>query len=704
MDFVSYASAGRLSELMDNAAFLSYDRNQRRLGILHAAEETLQFIKKDPETYKTLVSYTRGVNAFIKGLNYKTMPFEYKLLDYHPEPWSELKSVLILKALGNTLSGYEEDVFMSKMISALGEKRFNQLFPDFNSHITPVMDTLRGPKNILREVIKKPDYLDYGFMTAGNRISRSMYNPRLGSNSWAISGKKTKSGYPILANDPHLNLSLPSFWLEMQLSSPEQNVYGVSIPGTPAIIIGYNQNVAWGITNGADDVKDWYKESLTKDFKKYKFKNQWKDLSFRIEEIKRKNHLPLYDTVYTTAHGPVVSTKNFPGNTPELLNYSMKWELLNPSNEFKTFIYLNRAKNYKDYQNAIKNYSCPILNFTFASKDGTIAINHQGRMQKKISGQGRFLLDGNADSPEHPQYIPVDSLPQLLNPKSGFVLSANQHPTYFSYPYYYNGYFSETRANRIHTLLNKTNTFDIKSIQEVQLDNTNSFAQDALPVFIAKVDLSLLNKGQKALLFSLGENWKGAYGRHDVYAKIFDSWLKGIRDMTWSKLKKISSNAFVPADYALLDLVTNDPSNELFDQEGTTSKETAGNMITDAFILASRSYEKLSRSGSIEWQNFNRVNLMHMTNIPAFSVMNLPSAGNPDAINATSGNWGPSWRMIVQLGPQPKAYGIYPGGQSVIIKTLLRIGTTESTIPFIILCPQMKPGRLQFPHGRLVNN
>src|SRR5205807_1319094 len=184
-------------------------------------------------------------------------------------------------------------------------------------------------------------------------ISGSSYNPRLGSNSWAVSGKKTKSGFPILANDPHLNLSLPNIWIEMQLSAPGMNVYGVSIPGTPAIVIGFNENIAWGITNGSDDVKDWYKLKITNDYKKYEFDGKWLDLGYRIEEIKRRGQPSFYDTVYSTVHGPIVNNKSFPGTDPDMMDMALRWELHQPSNEFVTFIKLDKAQNYNDYKEAI---------------------------------------------------------------------------------------------------------------------------------------------------------------------------------------------------------------------------------------------------------------------------------------------------------------------------------------------------------------
>lgn len=663
MDFLSYVSAGRLSEIFSFPGALDYDRDQRRMGILRAAQASLDLIERDPETRSVLNAYTNGVNTFISGLDYKKMPFEYKLLDYSPEPWTNLKSVLIMKHMGNTLSGFEDDANLSKMMLALGEEKFNTFFPDYHSHISPIVDNKEASVNKALSRVEKPSYLEKTLISAHTIIAASDYNPKLGSNSWAVSGKKTKSRHPILCNDPHLNLSLPAVWLEMQLTSQEMNVYGVSIPGTPTIIIGFNEQIAWGITNGADDVKDWYKLNISSDYKKYEFDGKWMDLESEVVEIKRKNQLSFFDTIYYTIHGPIVINKSFQGRHPELNNHALKWELHNPSNEFLAFVKLNKASNYLEFKEAIKHYHCPIQNFTFASKDNTIAIHHQGNMAIKWPGQGKFILDGTTSKHLATKYIPNDSLPQLLNPVSNYVFSANQHPTSTNYGYYYNGYYSETRANRIKQLLEKENSFDIEKMKAMQLDNTNVLAVEALPLLIKNIDKKQLNETQNQHLAKLAK-WNGAYELRDEQAELFELWWRNSRDLTWDEFRKLSFHIRSPDDYLLLDFIREDPTNHCFDKEETTRKETAVEIIQEAFIRSTKEYEVLQKEHGKEWGDYNKVNVFHMANMEAFSRMNIPSAGYPEAINAMSPGWGPSWRMIVELGDRPKAYGIYSGGQS----------------------------------------
>ena len=677
MDFLSYVSAGRLAEIFGQD-YVDYDRNQRRMGMLSAAEASLSLIEKDKEAIAALDAYTRGVNAYVGRLNIREYPLEYKVLDYQPEPWTNLKTVLILKYMAATLTGYEDDLNMSQLMLALGEDRFNALFPSFQKHTSPVVGGALGFADTTFR-LKKPAYLDYSFLSAGQAVQPSSYNPSLGSNSWAVSGEKTESGYPILANDPHLGLSLPSIWVEMQLTAPGVNVYGVAIPGTPAVLIGFNEDIAWGITNGADDVRDYYKLTIREDYKQYLFDGKWVDLPYRIEEIKRRGQRPLYDTVYQTVQGPVVSDKRFPGRRPELMNYALRWQLHEASDEFLCFIRLNKAKNYQDYRDAIRYCSCPAQNFTFACKDNTIAITHQGKLAVKWPGQGRFVLDGSTSTHLYKKFIPEDSLPYLLNPASHFVVSANQQPTRAGYPYYYNGYYSETRANRIRQLLERQSRFTLAKTEAMQLDNVNSFAVDALPLLVEYLKASAGEKGagtgvrvggvglkklidSSEMARSIGR-WDGSYGQEDYNASLFDLWWHFIKEYAWSGLRRFPFSARLD-DYILLDMLRDDPQNIRWDRLETPEKETAGDLVRLAFVTAADSCRRLADKGQLNWGKRHKVNLMHLTNMPGFSWMGQSASGCPDAINAVSANWGPSWRMVVQLGRRPVAAGIYAGGQS----------------------------------------
>jgi penicillin amidase len=662
MDFTTYASGGRLAEIF-GPGLLEYDRDQRRMGLLEAAKTSLALIQKDTALIKVLTAYTKGVNAYIDHLKDKDIPIEYKLLNYKIEPWTNLKTILIEKQMANLLSGYEEDFTMTKLILVLGADKFNKYFPDFFGRVSPVVDEPNAKPSPMFTNIRKPGYLDSSFLVMNGSREESRYNPGLGSNSWVVSGRKTRSGFPILCNDPHLSLSLPAMWLEIQLFAPGINVYGVSIPGVPAIIIGFNQNIAWGLTNGGEDVKDWYKIKLNEDRRKYLFDGKWQDLKCRTEEFKIKGKQPFYDTVYSTIQGPIINDKSFPGERQEYRYHALRWGLHEPSEELLTFVELNRAKNYSDYKQAIAHFSSPIQNFTFAGKDDTIAVYHQGYMPVKWAGQGKFVLDGSSVSDFYTRRIPFDSLPHLVNPSVNYVMSANQHPTNVSYPYYYNGKFIESRANRIKEILEREDKFDVQDMEKMQMDNYSCFAEDVLPVLLKNV---AKNPGREKYKdeIELLRSWDFVYSSETEKAFLFNLWWKYVKYLTWDEFGRAPLNCRPPEDYVLLDLIRNEPNNEYFDVKGTPGTETADDIIWRAFVKAAKECDSLKEKESIRWNDRHKVSFNHLLKINAFSKKDIPSGGYSDAINAISSSWGPSWRMIVQLGPRPYALGIYPGGQS----------------------------------------
>jgi len=662
MDFLSYTSAGRLSEIFADG-YLDYDRTQRRLGILNGAKETLKLIEKDKETIDALNNYTSGVNAYIKELTYKTMPLEYKLFNYQPELWSNLKSILIMKYIGNTLAGYEQDLPMTNLMLVLGEKKFNKYFPSFSSTTAPLINYLSNKSNSSLIFTKKPDYLDYSFLSAVSSLDSNNYNPRFGSNSWVVSGKKTKNGFPILCSDPHLGLSLPSIWVEMQLSSPEENVYGVSIPGTPAVIIGFNNHIAWGLTNGQQDVKDWYKLKLSPDGKKYLFDGKWLNLTSKIERIDRRGQKSYLDTVNYTVHGPVLQDKRFTSKKAEVINFALQWQMNKPSNEFKCFIRLNKAKNLSEYKTAIANYTFPSQNFIFACEDNTIAANHQGKLHVKWNGQGRFILDGTQKSHMYTKYIPQDSLPQVINPDCNYIVSANQHPTLTNYPYYYNGYFIENRAIRIEELLKYDDKLDAKKMMKIQLDNTSVFAREAIKVLLNRLEAVPDNDYSRKILKEL-KSWNGTYDLNSTGAPFFDAWWMNIKMNTWDEFANYNFHMIPPSDDVLLGLIKKEPNDNYFDLLTTNKHESADDIVRLSYEQAINYFRKLNKTDLVKWGDFHKVSVEHMGRIAPFGKLNMPSDGSPEAINAMGNNWGPSWRMVVELGKRPKAYGIFAGGQS----------------------------------------
>src|SRR6185312_5910265 len=237
MEFQSFAAAGRLSEVLgpgDNDDYVKYDRSMRRLGMVEAAKAALGAIARDSIVQQDCDAYTAGVNAFIRQLDRASLPLEYKLLDYRPEPWTNLKTALFVKYMAYDLAGSDDDFGMTNARSVFSKADFAKLFPVIPDSLDPIIP--RGTRFPPPGVVPKiPGTADSLYFSATGTVTDIELKPEKsnGSNNWAVSGKKTLSGRPILCNDPHLSTNLPSIWYQMQIHTPDYNVSGVSFPGAP---------------------------------------------------------------------------------------------------------------------------------------------------------------------------------------------------------------------------------------------------------------------------------------------------------------------------------------------------------------------------------------------------------------------------------------------------------------------------------------
>jgi len=417
MDLQTRAAAGRASEIAGPKA-VEYDKKKRRLGMVFAAENALKEIEKDPQSKAAFDAYTKGVNAYIESLSESTLPIEYKLLNFKPEKWSNLRTALLLKMMAEMLaSDTENDLGYTEAKSVFSEEDLKKIYPQVPDSLLPII-----PKGTVFDkpaTISIPPatadslYFKTKDLVAEKEIDRQ--DPNNGSNNWVVAGGKTQSGAPILCNDPHLELSLPSIWYEIQLETPTCNTYGVSLPGSPFIIIGFNDSIAWGVTNAQRDVKDYYEIKFKDNTKKeYWFNGEWKQTSLRIEDIKVKGGATVHDTVAYTIFGPVMYDQSFTDVKAQIFtdhsstkrNLAVRWIAHDPSNEGMTFYKLNRAKNYSDYQHAIETFECPAQNFVFAAKNGDIAIWQQGKFPNRWDRQGLYVMPGEDSSYMWQSFIP----------------------------------------------------------------------------------------------------------------------------------------------------------------------------------------------------------------------------------------------------------------------------------------------------------
>lgn len=666
MEFQTHAAAGRLSEIVGSKA-ISFDRDKRRLGMVFGAERALQEVEKDPETLAECDNYTAGVNAYIESLNESSLPFEYKLLGYYPEKWTNLKTALFLKYMALDLAGYETDFESTNAKSVFSSADFDKIYPIIMDSLDPIVPkgTIFSKPGIEVKIPASADSL-YFDKKDSTTIEEQKPNPDNGSNNWAVSGKKTASGSPILCNDPHLGLNLPSLWYEMQISTPTYNAYGATFPGAPAIIIGFNDSCAFGFTNAMRDVRDYYEIKFKDESRKeYWFDSAWLTTTFRIEHIKVKGEADYLDTVAYTNIGPVMYDKTFSGNrATNNKDYAVRWKAHDPSNELKMFTLLDKAKNYDDYNEAIKYLHTPGQNCIFACKNGDIAIWDQGEFPAKWRRQGDFVMPGTDSSYLWQGMIPQEENPHQINPERGFVSSANQMPTDSTYPYYLGGNYPPYRGWEINKRLATMQNITPQDMMKLQTDNYNVFGEMSMPVLISNINIAKLSSQEKSY-FEILKNWDYRNDANSKGATLFVVTWDSLTTQVWNdEFQKTGLKLPWPYQSTLLGNIHKYPNFKFYDDINTPQIETLQDDVTAAFKKAVVTVKKAEESERMEWGKYKDTKVLHLAQLDALSRLHLPIGGGTNTINAANSQHGPSWRMIVSLAPETEAYGVYPGGQS----------------------------------------
>ena len=479
MELFRRNARGELSEVLPkipNSPALDQDRLHRILGYSQVVEA--EFAQASPKARAVLESYAAGVNAYIASLDQKSLPPEFQILRYTPKPWTPQDSLIVVKNFFEALSNtWRLDLMREAMGSLPAEKRAS-LLPEISPIDVLVVgtDNKTLPKTAQAQNSTPLSRESLAALADDEQIQRAALE-QLGlhaeglaaSNNWVVSGKRTVSGKPLLANDPHLAPSAPPIWHMVHLSAPGVRVAGVSAAGLPGVVIGHNDRIAWGFTNVGPDVQDVYLEKFDPaNPTRYMTPSGWQDATIRREEIKvRKGIADLSaDTVTLevteTRHGPIVFERD--GK-----RYAVRWTALDPTkNRSDSSYQLNRARNWKEFNNALESFTAPTQNLVYADVEGNIGYHAAGVVPIRKSGDGSVPYDGSTDSGDWVSYIPVNKLPQLYNPPSGIIVTANQRIVGTDYPYFLTHSWAQPyRARRIYDLLTekpKLNSDDFRRV------------------------------------------------------------------------------------------------------------------------------------------------------------------------------------------------------------------------------------------------
>jgi penicillin amidase len=457
---------GELAELFGEQALAS-DRFVRVLGFSRVARREAALL--DAMTRPVVDAYVRGVNAFLEHPR-TVLPLEFRLLRHHPRPWQPADVLVWSKVMALSLSAdWKAKLLHAHLVARLGETRTRALMMDDDDY-TPI---------VLPDTVRYRDDMGAGALQSAARAApflQSEGGPQ-GSNGWVVGGERTASGKPLLANDTHLNLALPSVWYEAHLEGGDYRVTGATFPGLPGVLVGHNERIAWGVTNGLIDVQDLYIEHFhPEDPLRYAWKSEWETAELVREEIRvRGRATPVVEEVRITRHGPVISAIAAPHDSPLAPDehLAFRWTALEPSNALRAALKLNRATGWADFRDALRDWDTPPQNFVYADVEGNHGYALSGNVPIRAQGNMRVPVPGWDGAYEWEGYVPAEEMPAAYNPPEGMLVTANNRMTSHDYPHraavrgdWLNGY----RAARILEMLHARQHHDVQGFATMQQD------------------------------------------------------------------------------------------------------------------------------------------------------------------------------------------------------------------------------------------
>jgi penicillin amidase len=709
MDFWRHIGSGRLAEMFGQSQ-LETDRFLRTLGWARVAQQEIDQIS--PEMNDILQAYAGGVNAYLNERKGSALSLEYAVLkllnpNYQPEPWKPLHSLTWGKAMAWDL-GYnmEHEIERSVLRKTLSLTQVNELFPPYPKEHPVIVPQSNSTLSEVNEVEPVNDALIADISPALQLLNQPLEamhrllgpaGSGLGSNNWVISGHRTATSKPILANDPHLGVQMPSIWYEMGLHCTAKSldcpydVTGFSFAGMLGIIIGHNDRIAWGVTNVGPDVMDLYIEKVNpKNPNQYEVNGKWVDMQLLTETIQVAGGKPISQTVRYTRHGPVISDtykplKDFPTtgniNLPKNYAIALRWTALEPSNLLYAIPQINRAKNWQEFRTAVFNFDGPAQNFVYADIEGNIGYQMPGKIPIRNQGDGRYPVPGWTNEFEWKGYIPFEKLPSSFNPPQGYIATANNAVTGVNYPYLITKDWNYgQRAERIVEMIEgKKDPFTLADVQQMLGDSKSLNAMELVPI-LQQIDLKdqRLERARELL-----KSWDFQESMDEPAAALFE--------VFWKHLLAGTFHDNLPKNYwphggdrwiEVVKQLIKQPNSLWWDNKNTSSVETRDQIFRKAFTDAVDELESINKDPNRwRWGNLHTITFRNLTlgksgisTLEAlFNRGPFSSSGGTAIVNATQWDastdsyqviWLPSMRMIIDLKELDHSISINSTGQS----------------------------------------
>lgn len=708
MDAWRHIGAGRLSEMFGESQ-VETDAFLRTLGFERLATEAYEGAPAHVQA--ALEAYAAGVNAYLaQRPGGSTLSLEYAVLGlqnrgYRPAPWEPVHTLTWAHVMAWDLrSNIEEEIDRSVIAATVGVDRAEELyppFPDFHSVIAPGSVQAFDPEPgvepgepaveaALARVSENVAAVDavLGFAFEG-----------IGSNGWVVDGSRTESGAPLLANDPHLSIQMPSIWYQAALWCEELSdacpyrVSGFTFPGAPGVVIGHNERIAWGVTNMAPDTMDLFIERTDGD--RYEVDGEWVDFDVRTETITVAGGDDVELEIRSTRHGPVISGRfgalddlgADAAELPEQFEVALAWKALEPSTLFQSLLGINRAGNWEEFREAASLFDIAAQNLVFADTDGHIGYQATGDIPVRLRGDGRYPSPGWSGDYEWVGVIPFEDLPSLLDPPSGMIVTANQpvvddgHPDLIGRDHAY-GY----RAQRITDLLEREAPLTVEDMAAIQMDAFDGSAAVVLPQVLALPAAGGEMETMQEVLgrwgtevsqpFQMAPSSPGAAAHAAVWRHLLD--------LTFDELPEDQAAGGGSRYFEVVRHLLDDPANAWWDRLDTPERvEEAPEILEQAVVAAHEELTALLGDDPLQWRwevlhtaAFQNQTLGQSGIAPIELLFNRTHTsgigGGSSVVNATA--WSaaegyevialPSMRTVVDLGDLSRSVGIHTTGQS----------------------------------------
>lgn len=658
MDMTRRVAAGELAEIVGRAA-LATDIENRTYGFRQAAEASLATM--DAEMKGLLEAYARGVNLYMEH-HQSRLPLEFRVLGYQPRPWAPTDTLLVHAYMYEVLTTtWRWELNRARVEAKVGPERAREMYPvesrldhfivgDEKAGEAPARPGKQSPLPPPRTVPTAPDVpLEYVAQW------RRDIEAALGSNNWVVSGSRTYSGKPLLANDTHLPLRVPDTWYMVHLRAPGYRAKGFTLPGTPLLIIGHNERIAWGFTNNGADVQDLFAERLNPENpKEYWAGGRWRAAEVRAEVIKIKGEADHALEVLVTRHGPIVHRDGHTG-------YALRWTALEPGGLGAGFSMLGQAQNWQEFLAAMREVSGPAQNTVYADVDGNIGFVMAARVPVRKNGTGATPAPGDTDDHEWTGYIPFEQLPQVLNPAEGLIATANARVVGPAYrPYLTDRWYSPYRTEQIYRLLSARTGLRPRDFLEMQAD-THSIPHMVLAQQLHTAMRRYPPKDERVkMLLDLVPRWEGTteatsrlvglleYTRRQLRQMILQPVLgNDERHYEWSRSQIFFDNVlrdrpahWLPKEFADYDALLM-----------AAAERAAARLEEEARAAGIANPE---RPEQWRWGNYIKLHMVHPLAQSGFlsrhlSVTNVDQGGTAYSIKQTGRSVGPAMRFVADL-------------------------------------------------------